>query len=146
MGDVLQGENRDAVIDPPSDGDARYSKLAEVSRAMVKLYKEQFGRGPVKAHSAWAGNDILVCTLEESLTPAEKNLRDMGEHQRLRDVRMFFQYATVRGFCEPVERIFERPVRSFISGIDTEEDVSIETFIFYPRGQEGPSRAEKAEV
>ena len=112
---------------------------------MVKLYKEQFGRGPVMARSHWAGDDILVCVLEESLTPAEKNLRAMGEHQRLRDVRMFFQYATVKGFIEPVERIFDRPVRSFISGIDTETDTSLETFIFYPRGEEGPSRAAKGE-
>lgn len=128
------------------DGDVHQSKLAELSRSMVKLYKEQFGRGPVKARSHWAGDDILVCVLEESLTPAEKNLRAMGEHQRLRDVRMFFQYATVKQFIEPVERIFERPVRSFISGMDTEADVALETFILYPRGSEGPSRAEKAEL
>lgn len=134
-----------SVIDPsPSDGDIHTSKLAEFSRSMVKLYKEQFGRGPVQARSLWAGSDVLVCVLEDSLTPAEKNMREMGEHQRLRDMRMLFQYATVKKFVEPAERIFERPVRSFISGIDTEEDVSLETFVFYPRGREGPSRGEKA--
>jgi uncharacterized protein YbcI len=142
----LEGERIDATTDGSGDRDVQLSKLAEVSRTMVKLYKEQFGRGPVKARSNWAGGDILVCTLEESLTPAEKSLREMGEHQRLRDVRMFFQYATVRGFVEPVERITGRTVRSFISGIDTEEDVAMETFVFYPRGSEGPSRAEKADA
>jgi len=129
-----------------SSEEVQSSKLAELSQAMVKLYKEQFGRGPVKARSYWAGSDILVCTLEDSLTPAENNMRKMGEHQRLRDIRMFFQYSTVNDFIEAVERIFERPVRSFISGIDTETDVSLETFIFYPRGSEGPSRSEKADL
>lgn len=42
----------------------------------------------------------------------------MGEHQRLRDTRMFFQYATVREFCEPVERLTGRKNRSIVSGID----------------------------
>jgi uncharacterized protein YbcI len=70
----------------------------------------------------------------------------MGEHQRLRDIRMFFQYATTRDFIEPIERITGRTVRSFISGMDTEEDVGMEAFLLYPRGSEGPSRAEKAPV
>lgn len=58
---------------------------------------------------------------------------------------MFFQYATVREFCEPVEELTGRKVRAFISGIDTEADgVSSETFIFHPHGYEGPSRIERA--
>jgi uncharacterized protein YbcI len=126
------------------DGDQPHSMMSEVSRVMVGLYKEQFGRGPVRARSNWAGPDVLVCTLEESLTPAENNMRAMGEHQRLRDIRMFFQYAAVKAFVEPVERITGRTVRSFVSGMDTEEDVAAELFVFYPRGQEGPSRSDKA--
>lgn len=117
-------------------------QLAEVSREMVKLYKAQLGRGPLKAQTIWAGKDMIVCTLEDTLTPAERDLRDMGEHQRLRDVRMFFQYARLKGFVEPVERIMGRKVRSFVSGIDTETDFSTEVFAFYPAGEDGPSRAE----
>jgi hypothetical protein len=68
----------------------------------------------------------------------------MGEHQRLRDTRMCFQYATVREFCEPVERVTGRTVRFFHSSIDTEVDgMVMESFIFYPEGQEGPSRTER---
>jgi hypothetical protein len=71
----------------------------------------------------------------------------MGEHQRLRETRMFFQYATVREFCEPVERFTGRKVRSFLSGIDTEVDgLSIEAFVLHPLGYGGPSRIECAEV
>jgi uncharacterized protein YbcI len=87
---------------------------------------------------------MLICALEESFTKAEQNMRDMGEHQRLRDVRMFFQYASVKEFVEAVEGITGRTVRSFISGVDTEEDVSAELFLFYPQGEEHPSRSEKA--
>jgi hypothetical protein len=67
----------------------------------------------------------------------------MSEHQRLRDMRMMFQYATLREFCEPVEQITGRKVRSFLSGIDTEVDgLSMETFILHPAGYDGPSRVE----
>jgi uncharacterized protein YbcI len=121
------------------------SVLMEISNTMVRLYKEQFGRGPTRSRSHWCGPDAIVCFLEDTLTPAERNMVRLGEHQRLRDTRIFFQYATVAEFCEPVEQITGRTVRSFHSSIDTEVDgLSSETFVFWPEGQDGPSRAELA--
>jgi uncharacterized protein YbcI len=108
--------------------DATTSILADVSREMVRLYKEQFGRGPTKARSNFAGPDTLVCTLENSFTPAEQRLAEMGEHQRLRDTRLYFQHATEAQFCEVVERALGRKVRAFVSGLDTSTDVSAEVF------------------
>jgi len=123
--------------------DEPQSVLASISREMVRLYKEQFGRGPTKTRTDWAGPDVLVCTLENTFTPAERNLVALGEHERVRGMRMFFQYATVREFCEPVERLTGRNVRSFLSAIDTRADgLAMETFILYPEGQDGPSRAD----
>jgi uncharacterized protein YbcI len=125
--------------------DGPSSVLAAVANEMVRLYKEQFGRGPTKARANWCGDDMLCVTLEDTLTPAERNLAALGEHERLRETRMFFQYATVREFCEPVERIVGRKVRAFGSGMDAEVGgLSIESFIFYPMGHEddGPSRRE----
>ncbi len=122
------------------------SVLAQLSNEMVRLYKEQFGRGPTRARSEWAGEDAILCTLEDSMTPAERNLVRMGEHQRLRDTRMFFQYATVREFCEPVERLTGRKVRAFASAIDTHVDgLSVETFVLHPHGAQAPSRIELGE-
>ena len=131
----------------PSDGNARrISELSAVSNEMVRLYKDQFGRGPTKVRADWAGPDTLVVILEDTLAPAERNLVRMGEHQRLRDVRMFFQYASMAEFCEPVERLTGRKVRSFVSGIDTEVDgLSTELFVLHPRGYAGPSRVEVGE-
>ncbi|HEX8122839.1 MAG TPA: Na-translocating system protein MpsC family protein [Solirubrobacteraceae bacterium] len=106
--------------------------LAQISNEMVRLYKEQFGRGPTRARSNWAGADALVCTLEDSMTPAEHSLVRMGEQQRLRDTRMFFQYATETAFREAVERVTGRKVRAFVSGIDCDQDVSCELFYFEP--------------
>jgi uncharacterized protein YbcI len=126
-----------------SDGQGRLSVLAAISNEMVRLYKEQFGRGPTRVRTYWCGDDLLTTVLEDTLTPAERNLAALGEHQRLRDTRMFFQYATLREFCEPVERLTGRTIKAFISGIDTAVDgLSIETFILHPEGSDAPSRVE----
>ena len=131
----------------PTERDHHASVLMEVSNTMVRLFKDQFGRGPTAARTHWAGEDTLVCILEDTFTPAERNLVRMGEHQRLRDLRLFFQYASVREFCEPVEQITGRTIRSFQSSTDTEaEGLSIEVFIFWPKGKEGASRIERADL
>ena len=104
----------------------------QISNEMVRLYKQLFGRGPTKARTSFAGPDVVLCTLENSFTPAERNLAEMGEQQRLRDTRMFFQYATESEFKESIERITGRRVRAFVSGIDIDHDVSSELFYFEP--------------
>ena len=136
---------REAQADGGSD-EGTFSVLSAISREMVQLYKNQFGRGPTKVRSHWTGDNAITVLLEDTLTPAERNLVAMGEHQRLRDIRMFFQYATVQAFCEPVERLTGRKVRAFLSGLDTEaEGMAIETFVLHPEGYSGPSRIEQAE-
>jgi uncharacterized protein YbcI len=109
-----------------------------ITNEMVRLYKEQFGRGPTKARTSYAGPDTLVVTLEDSMTPAERNLVAMGEHTRLRDVRMFFQHASEHDYREVVERLTGRKVWAFVSGIDTREDVSSEIF-YLEEGPEPPA-------
>ena len=129
--------------DQSADRHERFSVQMQISNEMVRLYKEQFGRGPTKARTNWAGPDILVTVLEDTLTPAERNLVKLGEHQRLRDLRTFFQYATVDEFCEPVERLTGRKVKAFHSSIDTHVDgLSVEAFVLHPEGYDGPSRTE----
>jgi uncharacterized protein YbcI len=108
--------------------DPQISVLAAISREMVRIYKEQFGRGPTKAWTNFAGPDAVICMLEDTFTPAEHKLAEMGEHQRLRDTRLYFQHATKDEFCSVIERLLERRVRAFVSGVDTKQDVSAEVF------------------
>jgi len=51
-------------------------------------------RGSSRTRTNWAGPDVLVVTLEQTFTPAERGLQRMREHQRLRDLRLLFQYAS----------------------------------------------------
>ncbi|HEV7804267.1 MAG TPA: Na-translocating system protein MpsC family protein [Solirubrobacteraceae bacterium] len=127
-----------------SEGTRAQSVLSAISNVMVRLYKEQFGRGPTRTRTNWAGPDVIVVTLEETFTPAERSLQRLGEHKQLRDLRLLFQYAEIDAFCEPIERLTGRKVRGFISGIDTEADIATELFMLHPAGYDGPSRAANA--
>jgi uncharacterized protein YbcI len=111
---------------------AAQSLLLSISNEMVHLYKELFGRGPTKARTNFAGPDVILCSLENTLTPAERSMVEMGEHQRLRDVRLFFQFAREQDFRDSIERLTGRKVRGFVSGIDTENDIATEIFYLEP--------------
>jgi uncharacterized protein YbcI len=127
-----------AAINPPEQaspapdhvgGEAPVSPLAMVTRAMVAIYKEQFGRGPRNAHSHWTGLDAITCFLEGTLTRVERSLAERGQNERLRDIRLFFQYSAEQQFRSAVEEITGRQVVAFLSAIDAEADVAIEVFV-----------------
>jgi uncharacterized protein YbcI len=110
----------------------RSSALQAVSSAMVKLHKEQFGRGPKASRADFAGPDALMCVLRDVLLPAELKLVEMGEQQRVRESRVAFQAATASEFIEHVEKITSRKVAGFASGIDPDANVVFECFYFEP--------------
>ena len=106
------------------------SVLEAVCTAMIRLHKEQFGRGPTTARSGFVGPDALLCVLEDALLPAELNMVKMGDHQRVRESRIAFQAATASEFVSAVEEIVGRKVRAFGSAVDVEQNVVFENFVF----------------
>ena len=107
--------------------------LPRITSAMVRIYKEQFGRGPDNARSYYAGPDTIICLLADTLTPVERSMREIGEQQRLRDIRMLFQYAAEDKFRAAVEEVTSRRVVSFMSAVDVERDLACEIFVLEPR-------------
>jgi uncharacterized protein YbcI len=118
--------------------------LQAVSTAMVKLHKEQFGRGPTQARANFAGPDALMCVLHDVLLPAELKMVEMGDQNRVRDSRVAFQAATQHEFVAAVEQILYRKVVGFASGVDPDANVVFECFSFEPResGSDGDGRAD----
>src|SRR3954447_6715197 len=112
---------------------AGVSPLQAVSNAMVKLHKEQFGRGPTSAQSHFAGSDALVCVLQDALLPAERKMVELGDQGRVRDTRLAFQAATQAEFIAAVEEIVSRKVRAFGSAVDPDANAVFENFYFEPR-------------
>ena len=124
----------------PSHGDASDASsgaLREISQAMMRIYKEQFGRGPETVWTRYSGPDAITSILHNSLTPVEHSMLRMGEEHRLRDIRTMFQHATEPTFRAEVERIMGREVIGFMSGIDVHHDISCEVFTFVPQESDG---------
>ena len=132
----------DAPISDPTTPPS--SDLGVISREMVRLFKEQFGRGPSRARTEWAGPDAIVCILDDTFTPAERKLISLGEHQAVREMRSALQHATVPEFCAPVEAATGRKVLAFTSAIDTVANgTSVELWVLHPVGYDGPGRVER---
>lgn len=121
----------------PDAQPAGLSVLAAVSNAMVALHKEQFGRGPTRARTDFAGPDGIVCVLDKVLLPAELRLVELGQHERVRDARGSYQAATAPDFIAAVEAIVQRKVRAFASAVDPDNDVVFEHFQFESRNGNG---------
>jgi uncharacterized protein YbcI len=115
------------MADPRTDGT---NLMNAVSNAMVALHKEQFGRGPTRARSHFAGDDTLVCVLEDALLPAEHAMVRMGDKQRVIESRTYMQTATASEFVGTIEEIVHRKVRAFASATDPKANVVWEIFTF----------------
>jgi uncharacterized protein YbcI len=126
--------NAEATPDQPPETDRERTGLylAELSNALVGVYKDVFGRGPTKCRTSYAGPDLIVSSLENSLTRPEQKMAEAGDHAQLRDLRIYFQYQFEDEFVGTVERITGRTVRGFVSGIDTRKDISTEAFYLEP--------------
>ena len=114
------------------------SQLTQITRSIVRIYKDHFGRGPRHAHSHYAGSDIIICVLEGTLTPVEQTLVRLGEVKEMQNLRQLFQAATEETFRSTVEEIIGRKVVSFMSANDVQSDVASEIFVFERR----PARVE----
>ena len=114
------------------------SDMLAISNAMVRLHKEQFGRGPTKARSYYAGPDTLLSILENVFVPAEQKLIEIGQEERVRDTRTSFQAATQEEFIAAVEQIVHRKVRAFASAVDVKADLAYEIFTFERSGGREP--------
>lgn len=105
--------------------------LAELSREIVGLYKECYGRGPTKARTV-IEDSIVVCVLEGGFHRSEQTLRDMGKTDEVVSARTAFQEALRHQFVESVERLTGRGVRAFMSGVDVDRETCSEVFVLEP--------------
>jgi uncharacterized protein YbcI len=101
---------------------------ARISREIVRLQAEYYGKGPTKAKT-YIVDDLVVVVLEESFTRAEKTLAERGEGAAVQHIRRRFQQQMADDFTSVVEQATGRRVRTFLSETDIAADVSVETFL-----------------
>jgi uncharacterized protein YbcI len=101
---------------------------ATISREIVRLQAEYYGKGPTKART-YVFDDLVVVVLEETFTRAEKTLAQRGEGDAIQHIRRRFQQQMAEDFIGVVEQATGRKVRAFLSDTDIAQDVSVETFL-----------------
>jgi uncharacterized protein YbcI len=101
---------------------------AAISREMVRLQAEYYGKGPTRAKT-YIVDDLVVVVLEETFTRAEKTLVERGEREAIQHIRRRFQQQMAEDFTSLVEQATGRKVRVFLSETDIDSDVSVETFL-----------------
>src|SRR4051794_3636787 len=69
--------------------EASSAATAEISREIVRLHSNLFGRGPTKAKTVWT-DEIVTCVLRDAFTRAETVLADSGRFDRVRSNRQAF--------------------------------------------------------
>ncbi len=118
---------------PPVDGDrprplSGGSLLAAISTSIVKLVREHYGRGPIKAKT-YALDDIIVVVMRGSgFTPLEKTIMDSGEPDRVVAMREDFQRVMADRYKQTIETLTGRTVLAFLSQAHVEPDITMEIF------------------
>jgi len=133
-GEPGSGQAR-AVAEDHVSGE-RGGMLTEVSNAVVQIHKQFYGKGPTQAR-AHLTRDLLAVVLEGGFTRGEQTLNERGHARDVLLSRMAMQESVQREFCDAIERIVGRSVRSFMSANDPLAGLQAEIFILYPDGADG---------
>ena len=114
----------------------------EIANAIVHTYKELLGRGPTKARVLFTGADVLLVVLEDTMTVQERTLASLGEHERVREHRLFLTVAAENQFRTIVEAALGRRTLARVTGFDIHCDVAAEIFTLEPEdAQNSEARA-----
>jgi uncharacterized protein YbcI len=103
----------------------------DISRALVALLKESTGRGPNRART-YIEDGIVVTVLYDTMTKAEKTLKDEHKEDTVRSLRRIFQGTFRDDAIEIVERLTGRRVVAFLSDHAVDPDYAIEAFVLEP--------------
>lgn len=108
---------------------------SRISREVVKLHAQLFGRGPTRAKTH-LNDEYALCMLEDVFTAAERTLIRAGNSQQVRATRAAFQDAVEKDFILIAEAATGRKVRALLSQVDVETEMAIELFVFEPRDED----------
>ena len=109
--------------------------LAAISRELVRIKAQHYGKGATEAKSYLCDN-FLFCVLKDGITTVERSLLDHDDAELVRRVRLRFQSNMAETFTEAVERISGREVLTYESQILFDPDYTVEMFVLG-----GPARS-----
>lgn len=106
----------------------RGSMLANISRRIVVLHKEYYGKGPTKART-YVNDDTVLVLLRGGYTRVEETLMRDGRHDAVERQRAAFQQVMHERFVEVIEDELGRKVTAFMSTNHQDPDLMAELFV-----------------
>ncbi len=103
-------------------------QLAAISREMVRIAAEHYGRGATEAKS-YQCDDFLFCVLKGGLTTVELNLLDHEDTTFVRELRLRFQAHNRETFTSAVEAVSGREVLTYHSQVLFDPHYVVEMFL-----------------
>jgi len=101
---------------------------ASISRAVVRIHAEHYGKGATQAKT-YAFENLIVTVLRDVFTTAESTLIGLDRPDAVRDVRSTFQESMSQTFVTAIERLTGRQVESFMSQVDPATGLGVEVFV-----------------
>jgi uncharacterized protein YbcI len=102
--------------------------LSAISTSIVRILRERYGRGPMKAKT-YALDDIIVVVLRAGgFTAAEQTMIDSGEPNRVIDMREDFQRVMAADYKGAIEDLTDRKVLAFLSNAHVDPELTLEVF------------------
>ena len=120
---------------------------AAISNAVVRLLRENVGKGPNKARTIH-NEKIVLCVFENTMTKAEKTLATHGKEDYVLGMRHAFQHTMQKQLTSAVETLTGRKVLAFMSANHVDPDLAAEVFVLdepVAEGAEddGPTESER---
>lgn len=116
----------------PAGRPRRPSEVGEaISRRMIQLHKELYGKGPKRAKTYY-DDDVITVLMRGGFTAVEETLFRSGRGGAVTEQRSEFQGAMRSRFTEMVAEETGRPVIAFMSTSHQHPDLVAELFLLAP--------------
>jgi uncharacterized protein YbcI len=102
--------------------------LAAISRRIVGMLREHYGRGPINAKTYVLDDMIVVVLRGSGFIPLEQTIMDSGEPEGVLAMREDFQRAMAGRFQQVIEELTGRNVVAFGGRVNVELDITMEVF------------------
>jgi uncharacterized protein YbcI len=110
------------------DRDISGETLASISRELVRLQAQYYGKGATQAKS-YVCDDWVFAVLKDGLTTSEQTLLAHDEHELVRTTRLRFQDRMADAFTDVVRKATGRNVLTYHSQVLFEPHYSVEIFL-----------------
>ncbi len=114
------------VQDEPEIQDG--SLYVAISNAIVRILRENTGRGPMKARTT-IRDEVVLVMLQQSLTKGELSLIQKGRAEKVLEIRHEFQEAMREECIDVIGKLTGRKVTAMLSANHIDPDLGAEIFV-----------------